>query len=326
MTGKTFIPDIREKARKKHVRVAFPDAEDIRTLNAALKLEQEKIAVPLLVGPTDRIGKLAVDNGLALGGISVVDPATSEWKDDFVRGLFEKRKAKGWTAEQAAEALRSPLYFAGMMLASDKVGAVVGGNISATGDVIRAAIHTVGTAPGISTVSSYFIMVFPDRLLCYADCAVVPNPTDAQLADIALTSAKNFQAVTGEEPRVALLSFSTAGSACHPDVDKVISATKIAQAKAPSLLLDGEMQADAALVAAVGERKCKGSPVAGKANVLIFPDLDSGNIGYKLTERLAGAEAVGPIVQGLNKPYCDLSRGCCVEDMVNVAAICSLMA
>jgi phosphate acetyltransferase len=326
MTGKTFIPDIREKARKKHVRVAFPDAEDIRTLNAALKLEQEKIAVPLLVGPADKIGKLAADNGLALGGISVVDPATSEWKDDFVRGLFEKRKAKGWTPEQAAEALRSPLYFAGMMLASDKVGAVVGGNISATGDVIRAAIHTVGTAPGISTVSSYFIMVFPDRLLCYADCAVVPNPTDAQLADIALTSAKNFQAVTGEEPRVAMLSFSTAGSACHPDVDKVISATKIARAKAPSLLLDGEMQADAALVAAVGERKCKGSPVAGKANVLIFPDLDSGNIGYKLTERLAGAEAVGPIVQGLNKPYCDLSRGCCVEDMVNVAAICSLMA
>jgi phosphate acetyltransferase len=326
MTGKTFIPDIREKARKKHVRVAFPDAEDVRTLKAALKLEQEKIAVPLLVGPAERIRQLAKDNGLALGAIAVVDPATSEWKDDFVRGLFEKRKAKGWTVEQAAEALRSPLYFAGMMLASDRVQAVVGGNISATGDVIRAAIHTVGTAPGISTVSSYFIMVFPDRLLCYADCAVVPNPTDAQLADIALTSAKNFQAVTGEEPRVAMLSFSTAGSACHPDVDKVISATKIAREKAPALLLDGEMQADAALVASVGERKCKGSPVAGKANVLIFPDLDSGNIGYKLTERLAGAEAVGPIVQGLNKPFCDLSRGCCVDDMVNVTAICSLMA
>jgi phosphate acetyltransferase len=326
MTGKTFIPDIREKARKKHVRVALPDAEDVRTLKAAIELEQEKIAVPLLVGPVDRIGKLAKDNGLALGDISVADPATSEWKDDFVRGLFEKRKAKGWTLEQAAEALRSPLYFAGMMLASDKVEAVVGGNISATGDVIRAAIHTVGTAPGISTVSSYFIMVFPDRLLCFADCAVVPNPTDVQLADIAVTSAKNFQAVTGEEARVAMLSFSTKGSACHPDVDKVISATKMVRDKAPRLLLDGEMQADAALVASVGERKCKGSPVAGRANVLIFPDLDAGNIGYKLTERLAGAEAVGPIVQGLNKPYCDLSRGCSVDDMVNVAAICSLMA
>ena len=326
MTGKTFIPDIREKARKKHIRIAFPDAEDVRTLRTALELEKEKIAAPLLVGPADRIRRLAKDSGLDLGGIAVIDPATSEWKDEFVRGLHEKRRAKGWTVEQAAEALRSSLYFAGMMLASDRVGAVVGGNVSATGDIIRAAIHTVGTAPGISTVSSYFIMVFPDRLLCFADCAVVPSPTDAQLADIAITSAKNFHAVTGEEPRVAMLSFSTKGSATHEDVDKVIRATKMAKDKAPHLLLDGEIQADAALVASVGERKCKGSPVAGKANVLIFPDLDAGNIGYKLTERLAGAEAVGPIVQGLNKPFCDLSRGCCVDDMVNVAAICSLMA
>lgn len=326
MTGKTFIPDIREKAGKKHIRVAFPDAEDIRTLKAALKLHQEKIAVPLLVGPAEKIRQLAKDNNIGLEGTAVVDPRTSEWKNDFTQGLFEKRKSKGWTVEQAAEALQSPLYFAGMMLATDRVGAVVGGNMSATGDVIRAAIHTVGTAPGISIVSSYFIMVFPDKLLCYADCAVVPNPTDVQLADIAITSAKNFQAVTGEEPRVAMLSFSTKGSACHADVDKVISATKIAREKSSPLLLDGEMQADAALVASVGERKCKGSPVAGKANVLIFPDLDAGNIGYKLTERLAGAEAVGPIVQGLNKPYCDLSRGCSVDDMVNVAAICSLMA
>ena len=322
----TFISDIRQKAAKKFLRIAFPDAEDVRALKAALILKDNKIAEPWLVGNTAAIEKIARDNGLEIGGIPIVDPLTFEGKNELVNLLFEKRKAKGWTLEQAAEAAKSPLYFAGLLLETGRVGAVVGGNISATGDVIRAAIHTVGTAPGISTVSSYFIMVFPEKLLCYADCAVVPNPTDAQLADIALTSAKNFQAVTGEEPRVAMLSFSTKGSAAHADVDKVVSATKIAKDKAPHLLLDGEMQADAALVASIGERKCKGSPVAGKANVLVFPDLDAGNIGYKLTERLAGAEAVGPIVQGLNKPYCDLSRGCSPDDMVNVAAICSLMA
>jgi phosphate acetyltransferase len=322
----TFIPDIRRKAAAKFLRVAFPDAEDVRTLKAALTLRKDKIAEPWLVGPAAAIRKIAADNGLDLGAIPVIDPQTDTAKSDLVNLLFEKRKAKGWTIEQSAEAAKSPLYYAGLLLATGKVGAVVGGNISSTGDVIRAAIHTVGTAPGISTVSSYFIMVFPERLLCYADCAVVPNPTDAQLADIAITSAKNFRAVTGEEPRVAMLSFSTKGSAAHADVDKVVAATKMAKEKAPHLLLDGEMQADAALVASVGERKCKGSPVAGKANVLIFPDLDAGNIGYKLTERLAGAEAVGPIVQGLNQPFCDLSRGCSVDDMVNVAAICSLMA
>ncbi len=324
--GNSFIQDIRNKAAKKYLRVAFPDARDIRTLQAAAGLRDMKIARPLLVGDEKAVHQLARENNISLDGIQVFDPATSVLREGFVKALFAKRQAKGWTMEQTVEAVKSPLYFAGMMLTGGEAEAVVGGNVSSTGDVIRAAIHTVGTEPGISTVSSYFIMVFPDRLMCYSDCAVVPSPTDVQLADIALSSARNFQAVTGEQPRVAMLSFSTKGSASHADVDKVVSAVKIAREKSPDLLLDGEMQADAALVASIGERKCKGSPVAGKANVLIFPDLDAGNIGYKLTERLAGAEAVGPIVQGLKKPYCDLSRGCSADDMINVASICSLMA
>lgn len=326
MSESNFVKEIREKAAKKYLKIAFPDAEDIRTIKASRSIIEEKIGLPILVGNPDNIKKIAKENNLQADDLEIIDPVDSVWKEDFANHIHERRKAKGLTLEQASELVKNPIYFAGCMLAKDKVKAVVGGNLSATGDIIRAALYTVGTAPGIQTVSSYFIMVFPDKLLCYADCAVVPDPSDVQLADIAISSAKNFQAVTGIEPRVAMLSFSTKGSASHPYVDKVVSATKIAKDKAPDLLIDGEMQADAALVPSVGQRKCQGSPVAGKANVLIFPDLDAGNIGYKLTERLAGAEAIGPIVQGLEKPYCDLSRGCSADDMVNVAAICNLMA
>ena len=326
MAENRFIADIRTKAGERRLSVAFPDAEDVRALNAAATLVRLNIGRPVLVGSEPAIRHLARDHGVALERVEIADPAAGPLRTEFASLLHEKRKAKGLTIEQAAEAVTSPLYYAGLMLDTGRVDVCVSGNLSATGDVIRAAIHTVGVADGISIVSSYFIMVFPDRLLCYADCAVNPDPTDVQLADIAITSARNFQAVTGEEPRVAMLSFSTKGSASHPHVEKVQNAVRFVKEKAPGLMADGEMQADAALVASVGERKCKGSPVSGSANDQVFPDLDDGNIGYKLTERLAGAEAVGPIVQGLRKPYCDLSRGCSVDDMVNVAAICALMA
>lgn len=320
-----FVEEIRQKAKLLNYRVAYPDAEDVRTLKTARFVLDNKIAKPVLIGQIERLNKLANENSISLDGIEIVQPGKSNNFDFYCNKLFEKRKEKGLTFDQAKDLTLNPIYFAGMMLDANEVQVVVGGNVSATADIIRSAIYTVGVAPGISIVSSYFIMVLSQRLLCFADCAVNPDPTSEQLADIAITSAKNFSAVTGLKPTVAMLSFSTKGSAKHPLVDKVLSATNIIKEKAPYLLVDGEMQADAALIPEIGERKCKGSPVAGKANVLIFPNLDAGNIGYKLVERLAGAQAVGPIVQGLAKPYCDLSRGCSVDDMINVTAICSLM-
>lgn len=326
MNTNTFTEGMRAKAKALNLKVAYPDAMDERTLKTASFVLRERIAQPVLIGDEEQICNYANDKGIMIDGIEIINPANSELVPEFANMLFEKRKKKGMTIEEATETVKQPIYFAGFMLQKQLVKVVVGGNVSSTGDIIRASLFTVGTAPGISTVSSFFIMVKEGRMLCFGDCAVNPNPDAKQLADIAISTATNYKAITGEEPRVAMLSFSTNGSADHELVDKVKDATALVRQNAPELLVDGEMQMDAAIMPSIGERKFPGSAVAGKANVLIFPDLNAGNIGYKIAERLGGWEAVGPIVQGLAKPYCDLSRGCSVDDMINVTAICSLMA
>lgn len=328
-----LLDRVKQNARKHNMRIVLPEGYEERTVKAADIAIEEELARIILIGDPSEIKAHAEKLGLKnIHKATIVNPESHAKKEQYINLMLELRKSKGLTQEEASRLIEDPLYLGVLMIKNGDADGEVSGADHATGDVLRPAFHYVKTAPGISVVSGAFIMILPDKsfgengVIIFADGAVHPNPDEKQLAEIAIASAHTARAIAGFEPRIAMLSFSTKGSAKNEMVDKIVNATRIAKEMAPDLMLDGELQADAALIEAIGKSKAPGSPIAGKANVLIFPDLNSGNIAYKLVQRLAKAEAIGPVLQGMAAPINDLSRGCSVSDIVSMIAITSNQA
>ena len=327
-----FIEEIKEKAKKDLKSIVLPETDDLRVLQATERILKEGFSNVILVGNAENIKKLAEDNSLNIEGASIIEPAKSEKYEEYVNNFYELRKNKGITLEQAKEMILNNVYFGMMMVKNEDADGLVSGAAHSTADTLRPALQILKTAPGTKLVSSFFLMIVPDceygenGTFVFSDCGLNQNPTSEELSEIAISSAKSFEQLVGAESKVAMLSYSTYGSAKSELTQKVIDATNIVRERYPELKVDGELQLDSAIVPEVAASKAPGSEVAGKCNTLIFPDLDSGNIGYKLTQRLAKAEAYGPLCQGIAKPVNDLSRGCSSQDVAGVIAITCVQA